>query len=64
MILKMKSEKKIFLEKTEDLNTAVDKMIKAQAGVVVLNLPRDSVIGSSVNNFHVLKEKALPPGKN
>jgi len=54
----MRTEKKFFLEKNDDLDVAVDRLIGAKSHVVVLNIPRDSVLASSVNNFHVLKRES------
>lgn len=59
----MKSEKKIFLERTDPLEIVVDRIIKTPAAVVVLNIPRDSVLGASVNNFHVLRRESKTAGK-
>lgn len=59
----MKTEKKIFLNKNEDLDVAVDHLIGADSHIVVLNIPRDSALSSSVNNFHVLKRESDTAGK-
>ena len=59
----MKSEKKIFLDQHDDLDVVVDRLIKTQAHIVILNLPRDSVLGTSLDNFHVLKRESVTAGK-
>ena len=51
-------EKKIFLEKNDGLEVAVEGLINAKSDTVILNIPKDSVLGRSVNNFHVLKREA------
>jgi len=50
-------EKKIFLEKNDGLEVAVEELINAKSDTVILNIPKDSVLGRSVNNFHVLKRE-------
>jgi hypothetical protein len=59
----MKTEKKFFLDKNDDLDRAVHQLIGAKSHVVVLNIPRDSVLASSVNNFHVLKRESATAEK-
>ena len=59
----MKTEKKFFLDKNEDLDVAVHRLIEAKSHIVVLNIPRDSVLVSSVNNFHVLRRESLTADK-
>ncbi len=59
----MREEPKIFLGRTDDLDTAVDKIIHARGGAVIINIPKNSVIGSSVANFHVLKRESLTAEK-
>lgn len=53
----MVAEKKIFLNRLDDLNVVVDVLIKTPAEKVVLNIPRDSVLGNSIHNFQVLKRE-------
>ncbi len=54
----MKLEKKIFLERSDGLDVAVDAVIGAPAARVILNIPRRSVLGESMHNFQVLKRES------
>jgi len=56
-------EKKVFLEKSDGLEVAVENLIEAKSDTVILNIPRDSVLGRSINNFHVLKREGNTAGK-
>jgi hypothetical protein len=56
-------EKKVFLEKTDGLEVAVEHLINAKSDTIILNIPKDSVLGRSVNNFHVLKREGNTAGK-
>lgn len=56
-------EKKIFLEKNDGLEVAVESLIETKSDTVILNVPKDSVLGRSVNNFHVLKREGNTAGK-
>jgi len=58
-----KPEKKFFIDKQEDLDSVVDKIIKAKVQKVIINVPRDSILGSSINNFAILKREAATAGK-
>ncbi len=57
-------EKKIFLEKTHDLEFAVSKIIEAETDRVIINIPRESVIGALLHNFQVLRREAETAGKD
>ncbi len=59
----MKTEKKIFLNKNEGLDVAVHRLINTKSHIVILNIPRESVLTSSINNFHVLKRESMTAGK-
>ncbi len=59
----MTGEKKIFLDRTDTLQVAVDKVLAAKAERVVLNVPRQSVLGESVHNFQILKRESETAGK-
>lgn len=59
----MREEPKIFLGRTDDLDVAVDKIIHARGPSVILNIPKNSAIGSSVGNFQVLKRESATAGK-
>ncbi|RJQ26692.1 hypothetical protein C4565_06340 [Candidatus Parcubacteria bacterium] len=56
-------EKKIFLEKNDGLEVAVEHLIHVKSDTIILNIPKDSVLGRSVNNFHVLKREGNTAGK-
>lgn len=56
-------EKKIFLEKNDGLEVAVESIIETKSDTVILNIPKDSVLGRSINNFHVLKREGDTAGK-
>lgn len=58
------TEKKIFLNRLDDLNVAVDLVIKAAAERVILNIPRDSVLGKTIHNLQVLKRESETAGKD
>jgi hypothetical protein len=59
----MKTEKKIFLDKADDLNKAVDSLISSSAEKIILNIPKGSVLGLSVHNFQVLERESETAGK-
>ena len=59
----MKSERKFFLDKKEDLDSIVDRLINTRATKVILSIPKDSILGSSLNNFEVLKREAATANK-
>ncbi len=59
----MRTEKKVFLNRNDDLAVAVDRLIKTQAPVVILNIPRDSVLATTINNFHVLRRESVAAQK-
>ena len=41
----------------------VDKLIKAKVHKVIINIPNGSVLGSSINNFAILRREAATAGK-
>ena len=57
-------EQKIFLKKEDNLQTAVKKLVKSRADKVILNIPRDSVLSSSADNFHTLKRESIMADKD
>ncbi len=59
----MATEKKIFLDRTDTLQVAVGKIVDAKSDRVVLNVPRQSVLGESVHNFQILKRESETAGK-
>jgi hypothetical protein len=59
----MKSEHKIFLEKQDSVEAAVDTVISADAPRVILNIPKGSVISASPENFRILSREARSAGK-
>src|SRR5436309_13097062 len=58
-----KTEKKFFLEKSDDLNTVVDRVISSPANLVIVNIPRDSVLAKTIHDFQVLKRECETAGK-
>jgi len=54
----MRTEKKIFLGEKDGLDFAVRLLQETPAELLILNIPRDSVLGKSIDNFHTLKGKA------
>lgn len=54
----MKTEKKIFLEKDETLEDIIKHLSHTSATKVILNVPNDSAMASSVENFHALAAAA------
>ena len=59
----MKVENKIFLDKENDVDFATDRLLSTTATKVVLNIPKNSVLGISVHNFQMLKREADTAGK-
>lgn len=58
-----KTENKIFIDRTDNLTTVVDKLIKVPADKIVLNIPKNSLLGESLHNFQVLKRESATAGK-
>ncbi len=54
---------KIFLGRTDGLEVAVDKIIRARGESVVLNVPKGSALGSAASNFQVLKRESATAKK-
>lgn len=59
----MKTEKKIFLDKNDDVDKALDELLKTSASRVIVNVPKSSVLGGSIHNFQILKREAETAGK-
>ncbi len=59
----MKTEKKIFLDKSDDLNKVVDMLISSPAEKIILNIPKGSILGLSIHNFQVLERESETAGK-
>ena len=59
----MKVENKIFLDKENNIDFATDRLLSTTATKVVLNIPKNSVLGISVHNFQMLKREADTAGK-
>ncbi len=59
----MKTEKKIFLEKDQDVDSAIDEIVETSATRIILNIPKNSVLGISIHNFQILKREAETAGK-
>ncbi|MGC9610818.1 MAG: hypothetical protein ABSE68_01195 [Minisyncoccia bacterium] len=56
-------EQKIFLQKEDDLEKAVGEIIASTAERIILNIPKNSVLGVSVHNFQVLEREGMTSGK-
>lgn len=50
--------KKINVEKNDEISLVVEKIIDAEAGEILLIIPRFSHLAESVSNFHLLKREA------
>lgn len=59
----MTSETKLFINRTDSLETVVDKIIHAPTFAVALVIPRDSMLGHSLSNFNALKRESDTAGK-
>jgi len=59
----MISEKKLFLDRNDDIRTVVDQVISAPAERVILNIPKNSELGKFFQNFQILKRESITAGK-
>ncbi len=59
----MKTEKKFFLQKDDEIDSIVDQFLNTPASKIILNIPKNSVLGNSVHNFQVLKREVETAGK-
>lgn len=59
----MARETKLFINRTDSLETVVDKIIHAPTFVVVLVIPRDATLGHSLSNFNAVKRESDTAGK-
>ena len=59
----MKTEKKIFLERDETFDAVQDRFIEAAVDRVILNIPRDSLLGAKEDYFTSLKQKSMELGR-
>ncbi len=59
----MKTEKKIFLEKSDGVDKALDELLETAALRVIVNVPKSSILGESIHNFQILKREAETAGK-
>lgn len=59
----MQGETKIYLNRSDGLEAAVDKIIHAPTFAVILVIPRDSVLVHSMSNFNALKRESDTAGK-
>ena len=57
-------EHKIFLEKEDDIDEVVSHIKSSKADKVILNIPKDSILKSSLDNFHRLKRESLQADKD
>lgn len=53
-----KKEKKIFFDSSDSLESVLKKLEDSAAEKIVLNVPGDSPLADSMDNFHLIKEKA------
>lgn len=53
-----KKEKKIFFDSSDSLESVLKKLEDSAAEKIVLNIPGDSPLADSMDNFHLIKEKA------
>lgn len=59
----MKPEKKIFLDRQDDLTKATEAIDKGLTDKIILNIPKSSVLGEKPKNFEILKKESLERGK-
>ncbi len=59
----MKTEKKIFLEKENEIDYVIDELLQTSASRIILNVPKNSALGESVHNFQILSREAETAGK-
>jgi len=57
------TEKKIFLERGQDLKEVSELLVNNPAEKVILNIPKNSVLGARLNNFQILKKESASAGK-
>lgn len=55
--------KKIFVGKNENVAEVVEKILGSDTEEIILVVPKDSVLGESVSNFHLLKREAESAAK-
>lgn len=63
MQMPVKIEKKIFLRDEDDFEKTLKKALDSVAERVILNIPKNSVLGSSTHNFLNLKKEIIKAGK-
>jgi hypothetical protein len=56
--------KKIIVDKTEGIAEVIDRMLNVPDGEVSIVIPKGSVLGRSVSNFHLLKREADSAGRS
>jgi hypothetical protein len=56
--------KKIIVDKSEGIAEVIDRMLNEPDGEVSIVIPRGSVLGRSVSNFHLLKREADSAGRS
>jgi len=54
---------KIFVEKDEDVAQVIENILSSEGDEVTLVIPKKSVLGRSVSNFHLIKREAGAAGK-
>lgn len=51
------------MERSHDLKAALDFLVNNAGERVILNVPRNSVLGAELNNFQTLKKESIAAGK-
>ena len=51
------------MDKDDDLNKVVGQLTAVEAEKIILNIPKNSVLGSSVHNFQILERECETAGK-
>ena len=55
---------KLFIDKTEEIASIIEKIIKAAEEEVVIVIPRAALVKESMSNFHLIKREAAAAGKS
>ena len=56
--------KKIIVDKTEGIAEVIDRILNEPDGEILVVVPKGSVLGRSVSNFHLLKREADSAGRS
>lgn len=52
-----KTEQKLFLKPDDDIDVVIKKITSSRAGYIILRIPENSVLRSSADNFHTIKDE-------